>query len=146
MIQEINAGDFEKSVLREKGFVVVDFYSTECPPCEALHPKFEALAEQYADSVKFYRIFRQANRELAGSLGVKGSPALLFYRDGAESAPRLSGAIKKSAIKKTIVENFGLQDRSIGLQRNILEYELVIIGAGPAGLTSALYEIGRAHV
>ena len=45
--------------------VVVDFYSTECPPCEALAPKYEALAELYGDDVKFVKIFRQSNRELA---------------------------------------------------------------------------------
>ena len=43
MAQEIQAKDFEKLVLQSKKPVIIDFYSTECPPCEALAPKFEAF-------------------------------------------------------------------------------------------------------
>lgn len=44
-IDAINASNFQKEVL-EAGNVVLDFYSTECPPCEALAPKFEALVNK----------------------------------------------------------------------------------------------------
>ena len=67
-MKEINASDFQKEVL-EGGRVVVDFYSTECPPCEALAPKFEAMAELYGEKIKFLKIFRQGNRELATGTG-----------------------------------------------------------------------------
>ena len=45
-ITEIKTVDYEEHVLK-RGVVVVDFYSTECPPCEALAPKFEGLSELY---------------------------------------------------------------------------------------------------
>ncbi|MBT3273469.1 MAG: thioredoxin-disulfide reductase, partial [Spirochaetales bacterium] len=51
-IKEIQADDFENDVLK-KGVAVVDFYSTECPPCEALAPKFEGLSELYGDDIPF---------------------------------------------------------------------------------------------
>ena len=38
-MKEINATDFQQEVLNG-GKVILDFYSTECPPCEALAPKF----------------------------------------------------------------------------------------------------------
>jgi len=47
-MKEINTADFQQEVLNG-GKVVVDFYSTECPPCEALAPKFEAMAELYGE-------------------------------------------------------------------------------------------------
>jgi len=145
MTQEINASNYEELVLKQKGFVVVDFFSTECPPCEALHPKFEFFADLYGAEVKFYRIFRQGNKELALKLGVKGSPTLLFYKDGVEVAPRLSGAIKKSVIKQTLLSYYNLPDKTSGMERKNYDYELVIIGGGPAGLTAALYA-GRAKL
>lgn len=145
IVKEIAANDFEGLVLKEKGCTIVDFYSSECPPCEALHPKFEAFAALYGSEINFYRIFRQANRELALSLGVKGSPTLLFYKDGQEVAPRLTGAIKKSTIKSIIINDFKLVDKSLGIKRIRSEYDLVIIGGGPAGLTAALYA-GRAKL
>ena len=100
-MKEINAADFEKEVLNE-GKVVVDFYSTECPPCEALAPKFEAMAELYGEKVKFLKIFRQGNRELATSLGVSSSPILLFFDKGKQVQSSISGGIKKSEIMERL--------------------------------------------
>ena len=57
-MKEINANEFEQEVLNG-GKVVLDFYSTECPPCEALAPKFESLNKLYGDDIKFVKIFRQ---------------------------------------------------------------------------------------
>jgi thiol-disulfide isomerase/thioredoxin len=85
--------------------VVVDFFSTECPPCEALAPKFDAVAEQFAGRARFLKIFRQGNRELAASLGVSGSPTLLFYKGGVEVSERMSGEdIKRTALKRALSE------------------------------------------
>ena len=63
-MKEIVGSDFEQEVL-QGGKVVLDFYSSECPPCEALAPKFESLAKLYGNEIKFLKIFRQQNRELA---------------------------------------------------------------------------------
>lgn len=101
--REIAASDFEREVLAAKEPVVLDFFSTECPPCEALAPKFDALAEQFAGRVHFFKVFRQGNRELAARLGVTGSPTLLFFRAGAEAGPRMSGEeIKRSEVKAAV--------------------------------------------
>ena len=96
-MQEINSSEFEKEVL-QGGKVILDFYSTECPPCEAVAPKFESLAGMYGHEIKFIKIFRQQNRELADKLGVKSSPTLLFFDNGKEVAGKLAGGIKKSEI------------------------------------------------
>jgi len=150
MPTEITAADYQTRVLNHKGLVIVDFYSQECSPCEALAPKFEFFAELYGKEpdgkgISFYKIFRQGDREHSRSLGVKSSPTLLFYKDGKEVAPRLSGAIKKSEIKKTIVDAFGLKDKTLGTVRKIEEVDLAVIGAGPAGLTAGIYA-GRAMI
>ncbi len=102
-VKEISAAEYEREVLASEGPVVLDFYSTECPPCEALAPKFEALAEQFAGKARFVKIFRQGNRELAARLGVTGSPTLVFFRGGAELGERMTGEeIKKSALKAQV--------------------------------------------
>ncbi len=98
-IREIDSGAFENEVLRANGPVVVDFYSTECPPCEALAPKYEAVADQLAGKVTFLKIYRQGNRDLATQLGVTGSPTVLFFKNGKEAAGRLTGEIKRSELK-----------------------------------------------
>ena len=99
-VQEIAAPQFESEVLASPSPVVLDFFSTECPPCEALAPKYEAVAEQLAGKVRFLKIFRQGNRELATRLGVTGSPIVLFFKGGKEVGARMTGEeIKRSALK-----------------------------------------------
>jgi len=102
-VKEITGNQFEVEVLAAPGPVVLDFYSTECPPCEALAPKYEAVAEQLAGKARFLKIFRQGNRELAARLGVTSSPTLIFFQGGAEVGARLSGDdIKRSALKQAV--------------------------------------------
>ena len=101
-VREIQASDYEREVTGAAGPVVLDFFSTECPPCEALAPKYEAVADQFAGRVTFLKIFRQGNRELAARLGVSGSPTLVFFKNGQEQGQRLTGEIKRSEIKAAV--------------------------------------------
>ncbi len=102
-VTEIKADAFETEVLAASTPVVLDFFSTECPPCEALAPKYDAVAEQFAGRVRFLKIFRQGNRELATKLGVTGSPTLVFFKGGREVGARMSGEdIKRSALKAAV--------------------------------------------
>lgn len=96
LIKYIDTKDFEYEVLTS-GSVVVDFYSTECPPCEALASKFESLAEVYGEDIKFIKIHRQENRDLATMLGVSSSPTLLFYENGNTGCISFSGRKYSSA-------------------------------------------------
>jgi thioredoxin-like negative regulator of GroEL len=106
-VKEIGQAEYEAEVVgaSQRVPVVLDFYSTECPPCEALAPKFEAVADQFAGRARFLKIFRQGNRDLATRLGVTGSPTLVFFRGGREVGTRLSGEdIKRSALKQQVEE------------------------------------------
>ena len=101
-VKEITEAEYEAEVLvaSETQPVVLDFYSTECPPCEALAPKYDAVAEHLAGRARFVKIFRQGNRELAQRLGVTGSPTLVFYEGGREVGERMGGEdIKRTALK-----------------------------------------------
>jgi thioredoxin reductase (NADPH) len=138
---EIIASEFDKEVL-QAGKVVLDFYSSECPPCEALAPKFESLAGLYGQDIKFLKIFRQKNKELAEKLEVKSSPTLLFFDNGKEVAERLTGGIKRSDIIHNL--NTMLPENKVAMIQNkikptVSEFDVLILGAGPGGLTAGLY-------
>ena len=140
-IKEINAEDYRRELLPSER-AVLDFYSTECPPCEALASKYESLSEIYGDDIRFFKIFRQGNRELAESLGVTGSPTILFYKKGEITGKVLTGAIKRSEIMAEL-DALLLPGRVEELKNSIKPVatycDTVILGAGPAGLTAGIY-------
>ncbi|MBI9107315.1 MAG: FAD-dependent oxidoreductase [Spirochaetales bacterium] len=146
-IKEIQASEFKKEVLGKKR-AVVDFYSTECPPCEALASKYESLSTLYGDDITFVKIFRQGNRDLAAELDVSSSPTLLFYQDGRLSGPKLSGGIKRSEIMKGL-DALIPEDRAAEIHGSIkpvvTNCDVAVLGGGPAGLTAGIY-LAQAHL
>lgn len=140
-MKEISSESFSEEVLQAEK-VVLDFYSTECPPCEALASKFEELSNLYGDDIKFLKIYRQGNRELAEKLGVKSSPTLLFFQNGSEIAGRLSGGIKRGDIihnLETMIPAERIAEIRSTLKPRTSEYDVIVLGAGPGGLTAGLY-------
>jgi len=140
-MKEINAAEFDSEVLNG-GKVVLDFYSTECPPCEALAAKFEDLSHLYGNDIKFLKMYRQGNRELAEKLGVKSSPTLLFYDNGKEAGSRLTGGIKRSEIIRNLDSMLTagrVQEIRSQIKPSVSEFDVIILGAGPGGLTAGLY-------
>lgn len=101
-IKIIEHAQYEAEVLASPVPVVLDFFSTECPNCEALAPKLESLAEKFGDRIRFLKIFRQGSRALANELAVSSSPTLVFFKDGKEVGERLNGDIPRSSIKAAL--------------------------------------------
>lgn len=140
-MKEITSAEFDREVLNA-GKVILDFYSTECPPCDALASKFENLAGFYGDDVKFLKIYRQGNRELAEKLDVKSSPTLLFFDEGKEVSNRLAGAIKRSDIisrLEKMVSPMRVREIRSKIRPTVSEYDVIVLGGGPGGLTAGLY-------
>lgn len=140
-MKEITSSEFEIEVLAG-GKVVLDFYSTECPPCEALAPKFDGLANLYGSDIKFVKMFRQQNKPLAEKLGVKSSPTLLFFEEGKQVGGMLTGAVKRSDIIHQLDSMLPVErvlEIKKQLKPTVTEYDVIILGAGPGGLTAGLY-------
>ena len=141
-IQSIDSSQFEQEVLAAER-AVLDFYSTECPPCEALAAKYELLSELYGDDVKFFKIFRQENKPLAASLGVTSSPTVLFYKKGVLTGDRLTGAVRREDLMRNL--DALINDKQViekihaKIQLVETHCDVLILGAGPAGLAAAIY-------
>jgi thioredoxin reductase (NADPH) len=140
-MKEITQAEFETEIING-GKVVLDFYSTECPPCEAVAPKFEGLAKLYGNDIKFVKMFRQQNRELADKLGVKSSPSLLFFDNGTQVGNMLTGGIKRSDIihhLDSLLPEARVRELKTLIKPSVSEFDVLILGAGPGGLTAGLY-------
>ena len=137
-IMQIDADRFQAEVL-DADAAIVDFYSTECPPCENLAGKFGPLSELYGEDVKFVKIFRQGNRDLAKALDVSGSPTLLFFSKGMAVGQRLTGGIRRGDIMRNL-DALLPPGRSTEIRKKIIpkttKTDVVVLGGGPAGLTA----------
>jgi thioredoxin 1 len=79
---ELTKETFEDEVLQAEGLVFVDYYGDSCAPCEALRPRIEELAAEFAGSFKFTALNTSKARRLAISQKVLGLPVLAVYKGG----------------------------------------------------------------
>ncbi len=108
-VKEIREKDWETEVVKAALPVVLDFYAADSKACETLAPRFAAVAEKFTGKVRFLKVLRQANPQLATKLGVTSSPTLVFLREGKEIGERLSGEdIKRTELKARVEALLGI--------------------------------------
>ena len=135
-ILHLTADEFEDELKNFKGLIALDFFSEDCSPCDQLAPIYVRMAEKFPD-VKFVKMLRQANRPLAAKYGVKGSPTVLFFRNGEEVGQRLSGYISITQARQTFESLLGIKPEEIVKEK--VSADVLILGGGPAGLTAGIY-------
>ena len=127
---------------------VITSYSIHYTKLYELAPKFEAVSELFGEEVKFFKIFRQENRDLADKLGVTSSPTVVYFENGKEVGIRLSGGIKRAELfegMKALVGKDIVDAMKAGIQPSVSECDVAILGGGPGGLTAGLY-LCQAHI
>jgi thiol-disulfide isomerase/thioredoxin len=102
-VKDLVEKDYETEVVGAPLPVVLDFYATGSKPCDALAPRYAAVAEKFAGKVRFLKVLRQTSPELAAKLGVTAAPTLVFFKNGKELGERLSGEdIQRTALKARV--------------------------------------------
>ena len=129
--------NFEQDVKKSDLPVALYFYSEDCPLCTGFSPIFDRMAETYGEHVKFVKIFRQQNRQLAEEYNVKSSPAVLMFKNGEEVCSRLYGYISKAEFKSGI--DVIIEGKCPGRKKKKVNCDVLILGGGPAGLSAAIY-------
>ena len=77
---------FEHEVLQADTPVLVDFWATWCPPCRALAPTIEKIAQQYAGRVKVVKVDTDRAPDISAQYGVRSIPTVIAFRGGQEAA------------------------------------------------------------
>ena len=94
---DVDGGMFERQVARSTLPVLVDVWAPWCGPCRAMAPAYEAAAKELEPDVRLIKLNSDNEQAIAGRLGIRGIPALLLYRGGAEVA-RSAGAMSARQI------------------------------------------------
>jgi thioredoxin reductase (NADPH) len=100
------------------------------------------LANLFGNEIKFLKIFRQENRELASQLDVSSSPTVLFFKNGKEVGKRLSGGIKRSELLssfESLLPHEKIENIQSGIKPVTTDCDVIVLGGGPGGLTAGLY-------
>ncbi len=69
-------------LLKSNQLVLVDFHATWCGPCKMLSPILTRVANKVGNAVRVVKVDVDKNQSLAGTLGVRGVPTLILYKDG----------------------------------------------------------------
>lgn len=96
-----DTGNFEAEVLAREGLVLVDFWSQNCAPCRQLGRVLSELAADLPAGVHIGTVDAGANPALAERFGVRGTPTLLFFKNGAVVETR-TGVDRRQVLKKLV--------------------------------------------
>jgi thioredoxin-like negative regulator of GroEL len=108
-VKEITEAEFDAQVVAEPLPVALEFFGKDSKACEALGPRFAAVAEKFAGKVRFLKISRSDSAALAARLGVTTAPTIVFLRRGEAKGERLSGDdIKRPELKARVEALLGI--------------------------------------
>ena len=100
-IAEVTDQNFEALVLQSDTPVVVDFWAEWCAPCRQIAPIIGAIADEYRDQVKVFKMNVDDSPQTPGKYGVRAIPTVLAFKGG-QVVQQLQGARPKSAFDEMI--------------------------------------------
>ena len=100
-VGKVSDSDFDATVLKADGPVVVDFWAEWCGPCRQIAPALDEIAGSLGDKVKIVKLNVDENPQTASKYGVMSIPTLMIFKGG-ELASRQVGAAPKAKLEQWI--------------------------------------------
>ena len=98
---EVSDATFDQEVLQSEQPVLVDFWAAWCGPCKAIAPIVDNMAVTYAGKLKVAKVNVDENGATPSRYGVRGIPALLFFKGG-KLADQIVGFVPQDVINEKI--------------------------------------------
>ena len=89
MALHVTDANFAAEVLASDRPVLVDFWAEWCPPCKAMAPTIDELAETLADTVKIVKLDVDANPGITVQYNVRAMPTLIVFKAGKAAGQHL---------------------------------------------------------
>ena len=100
-VLEVSDATFDQEVLQSEQPVLVDFWAVWCGPCKAIAPIVDNLAATYAGKLKVAKVNVDENGATPSRYGVRGIPALLFFKGG-KVADQIVGYVPQDVVEEKI--------------------------------------------
>jgi thioredoxin 1 len=105
-VLEVSDATFEQEVLKSEQPVLVDFWAVWCGPCRAIAPIVDGVATSYAGKLKVAKVDVDRNTATPSRYGIRGIPALLFFKDG-KVADQVVGYAPQDVIEEKVQRLLG---------------------------------------
>jgi thioredoxin 1 len=100
----VSDNEFNETVLKASGPVLVDYWAEWCGPCKMIAPVLDEIAKDYAGKLTVAKINIDENPQTPQHYGVRGIPTLMLFKDGEVEATKV-GALTKSQLAAFIDSN-----------------------------------------
>lgn len=100
LLRTTTKSDFTNEVIDSDKIVLVDFWAAWCPPCRAMEPTLEKVANDLDATVNIVKINIEEsaeNQQLADEYGVQSIPNMVIFKNGKE-VDRIIGMTHESAL------------------------------------------------
>jgi thioredoxin 1 len=110
---QVDDRNFETTVLQSPVPVLLDFTAVWCPPCRAIAPHVEAVAERYAGRLRAGCVDSDGNPELSARYDVRALPTLLLF-SGGQVVGQIVGAVPRARIEALVERVLGAPSQREG--------------------------------
>jgi thioredoxin 1 len=103
-VLHVSDGEFNETVIKAVGPVLVDYWAEWCGPCKMIAPILDEIAKDYSGKLTVVKLNIDENPETPQRYGVRGIPTLMLFKDGEVEATKV-GALSKSQLAAFLDSN-----------------------------------------
>ena len=100
----VSDSEFNETVLKAAGPVLVDYWAEWCGPCKMIAPILDDIATEYAGKLTVVKLNIDENDKTPTHYGVRGIPTLMLFKDGEVEATKV-GSLSKSELAAFLDSN-----------------------------------------